>query len=87
MATRLTDVRPLSRENITIDERNKVHITPCIRPSAGQVFGVESEREERDSPTPDRTNDFSAVCLMLSFAFGFTAATILAAVGWAVSLR
>jgi hypothetical protein len=74
MATRLT-ARPLSRENIHIDESDKVHILPVIRPSAGEVFGLDSEREERDTATQDRTQAVAQVGAFLWFAAG--AATVL----------
>lgn len=86
MAIRLT-ARPLSRANIHIDEADKVHIYPCIRPSAGEAFGVESEREERDIPTPDLTHAAAQWHFIKGFAWGAAVVLCIAAAGWAISPR
>ena len=76
------DLRQAKSFRCDIDERGKIQIlpgnTPVIRPSAGHVFGVDAEMEERDlrdAPTPDRTEIAAQVRGMLWFAAG--AATVL----------
>ena len=85
MAVRLTQ-RPLSRENIHISESDKIFLLP-----SRNLYNTEAddaaERDLRDAPTLDRTNDFTTVCLMLAFAAGAATVLIIGAVGWAISTR
>lgn len=85
MAIRLT-ARPLSRANIHIDESDKVHIYPVIRPSAGQVFGVDSEREERETQAQE-TAGWNCFWFLAGMSVGAALVACIVIVGKALWIR
>lgn len=67
-----------------IDERGKVQLLPGHYNTEADEA---AEREMRDAPTPDRTEAVAHLHFILGFALGAAAVLVLAAWGWAVSLR